>query len=70
VKRVVDARTEVAEITAGTIVRRVNRMGKLWGTGITPKAIWHVVKASAKRARIDKLAPHDLRRTVAPGSVI
>jgi site-specific recombinase XerD len=65
VKRTVDTWTAAAEITAGTIFRRVNRMGKLWGTGITPKAIWHVVKAAAKRARIDKLAPHDLHRSCA-----
>jgi integrase len=34
---------------------------KIWGDGITPKAIWHVVKAAAKRADIKK----DLRRTCA-----
>jgi site-specific recombinase XerD len=33
--------------------------------GITPKAIWHVVRAAAKRADIKNLAPHDLRRTCA-----
>jgi site-specific recombinase XerD len=65
VKRAVDCWTAAAEITAGTIFRRVNRMGKLWGAGITPKAIWHVVKAAAKRAGINKLAPHDLRRSCA-----
>ena len=65
VKRAVDCWTAAAEITTGTIFRRVNRMGKLWGAGITPKAIWHVVKAAAKRAGIDKLAPHDLRRSCA-----
>jgi site-specific recombinase XerD len=65
VKRAVDCWTAAAEITAGTVFRRVNRMGKLWGAGVTPKAIWHVVKAAAKRARIDKLAPHDLRRSCA-----
>ena len=27
--------------------------------------MWHVVKNYAKRAGIDKLAPHDLRRTCA-----
>ena len=32
---------------------------------LTPKAIWHVVKAAAKRADIKNLAPHDLRRTCA-----
>jgi integrase len=35
------------------------------GDRITPKAIWHVVKAAAKRADIKNLAPHDLRRTCA-----
>jgi site-specific recombinase XerD len=65
VKRTVDCWTAAAEITAGTIFRRVNRMGKLWGAGITPKAIWHVVKAAAKRAGINQLAPHDLRRSCA-----
>jgi integrase len=33
--------------------------------GITPKAVWHVVKAAAKRSGIKGLAPHDLRRTCA-----
>jgi site-specific recombinase XerD len=65
VKRTVDCWTAAAEITAGTTFRRVNRMGKLWGAGITPKAIWHVVKAAAKRAGINQLAPHDLRRSCA-----
>jgi len=40
-------------------------MGRLWGAGITPKAIWHVVKTAAMRAGIDKPAPHDLRRSCA-----
>jgi integrase len=43
----------------------VNRLGKIWGDGITPKAIWHIVKAAAKRGGIRNLAPHDLRRTCA-----
>jgi len=45
--------------------RRVNRLGKVWGEGITPKAIWHIVKAAAVNAGIENLAPHDLRRTCA-----
>ena len=65
VKRTVDAWTAAAEISAGTIFRRVSRTGKLWGDGITPKAIWHVVKAAAKRTGINNLAPHDLRRSCA-----
>jgi site-specific recombinase XerD len=35
------------------------------GNDITPKAIWHIVKAAAACAGIAKLAPHDLRRTCA-----
>jgi site-specific recombinase XerD len=65
VKQTVDAWTSAAEIKAGIIFRRINRMGKLWGDGLTPKAIWHVVKAGARRAEIQNLAPHDLRRTCA-----
>jgi site-specific recombinase XerD len=61
-KRAVDEWTEVAGIGTGRIFRRVNRFGKIWGEGITPKAIWHVVKAAALRAGIQNLAPHDLRR--------
>jgi len=33
--------------------------------GITPKAIWHIVKAAAAQAKISNLAPHDLRRACA-----
>ena len=32
---------------------------------MTERVVWHVVKECAKRAGIDKLAPHDLRRTCA-----
>ena len=62
VKRTLDAWTASAKISTCAIFRRVNRMGKVWGDGLTPKAIWHVVKAAAQRAGIKNLAPHDLRR--------
>jgi integrase len=61
-KRAVDDWTMAAGINTGLIFRRVSRLGKVGGDGITPKAIWHVVKAAAKRAEIKDLAPHDLRR--------
>ena len=32
---------------------------------MTPKVLWEVVRDVASRAGIDKLAPHDLRRTCA-----
>jgi len=39
--------------------------GRVWGDGMSPKVLWDVVRAAAARAGIDKLAPHDLRRTCA-----
>jgi integrase len=55
----------LAAIRPPAIFRRVSRLDKIWGDSITPKAIWHVVKAAAKRTDIQNLAPHDLRRTCA-----
>jgi len=54
-----------AEIKGGIIFRGINRVGKIWDDELTPKAVWHVVKAGARRAGIKNLAPHDLRRTCA-----
>jgi integrase len=31
----------------------------------TPKVVWEIVRSASSRAGIDKLAPHDLRRTCA-----
>lgn len=59
----VDEWIDAAKINAGALFRRVGRLGKIWGAGLTPKAIWHIVKSPAKRADIKNLAPHDLRRT-------
>jgi len=54
-----------ASIERGKVFRRVSRMGRVFGEGISEKAIWHVVKFSASKAGIPALAPHDLRRTCA-----
>jgi site-specific recombinase XerD len=51
-----------AAIERGKLFRRVNKVGRAWGEGITEKAVWHIVKESAKTVGIAKLAPHDLRR--------
>lgn len=65
VKTAIDQWVLAAGISTGNIFRRVSRMGETRGDGITPKAVWHVVKRAAQRAGIEKLAPHDLRRTCA-----
>jgi site-specific recombinase XerD len=54
-----------AAIEKGKLFRRVNKVGRAWGEGITEKAVWHIVRESAKTVGIAKLAPHDLRRTCA-----
>ena len=65
VKVAVDAWTAAAAITTGPVFRAINKAGLVWGNGMSPKVLWDVVRAAAARAGIDKLAPHDLRRTCA-----
>jgi integrase len=65
VKSAVDAWTTVAGITEGRVFRAINKAGRVWGDGMSPKVLWDVVRTAAARAGIEKLAPHDLRRTCA-----
>lgn len=65
VKQVLDDWLNAVGLTSGRVFRRVNRAGRVWGDGMTEKVVWHVVREYAKKAGIDKLAPHDLRRTCA-----
>jgi integrase len=63
VKAAIDQWTAASGIGSGNIFRQVHRTGKILGLGITTKAIWHIVKRAARCSGIEKLAPHDLRRT-------
>jgi integrase len=65
VKEAVDGWTLASGINDGRIFRSINKAGKIWGEGMTPKVIWEIVKKAAREAGIPKLAPHDLRRTCA-----
>ena len=65
VKRTVDQWLSVADVAHGRIFRCVCRRGVVWGTKITEKVVWHVVKEYAKKLGVSKLAPHDLRRSCA-----
>lgn len=65
VKDLVDNWLQSAGISNGRIFRRVARAGTVWGSGLTDKVVWHVVRQYARKAGIDKLPPHDLRRTCA-----
>jgi hypothetical protein len=59
VKTSVDAWTAAALITSGPVFRAINKAGRVWGDGMSPKVLWDVVRAAAGRAGIDKLALHD-----------
>jgi len=65
VKSTVDAWAAAAAISQGSVFRAINKAGRVWGDGMSPKVLWDVVRAAAGRAGIEKLAPHDLRRTCA-----
>ena len=64
-KGAIDAWTTAAVITQGPIFRAINKAGRVWGDGMSPKVLWDVVRVAAARADVGKLAPHDLRRTCA-----
>jgi len=65
VKRTIDDWLTAATIRQGKLFRCVCRQGAVWGTEITEKVVWHVVKEYANRLGVAKLAPHDLRRSCA-----
>lgn len=65
VKDIIDDWLHSAGISNGRIFRRVTRAGTLWGSRLSEKAVWQVVRQYARKAGIEKLAPHDLRRTCA-----
>jgi site-specific recombinase XerD len=65
VKATIDAWTTAAGIGEGTVFRAINKTGRVWGDGVTAKVLWDVVRAAAAKSGIEKLAPHDLRRTCA-----
>jgi integrase len=56
VKTAVDAWTSAAAITHGPVFRAINKAGRVWGDGMSPKVLWDVVRSAAARAGIDKLA--------------
>ena len=64
-KEALDQWTMAAKITDGRIFRAVSRAGRVWGDGITQNVVWYVVKGCCEKAGLERIAPHDLRRTCA-----
>ena len=65
VKAALDQWTGAANIREGKIFRRVARLGKVWGGGLSQNVVWYVVRTCCERAGLEHIAPHDLRRTCA-----
>jgi len=65
VKNAIDDWMSAASVSDGRVFRAIRKNGALWGSGMTQNVVWYVVKSCAKRAGIEKLAPHDLRRSCA-----
>jgi integrase len=61
VKDLIDDWLQSAGISTGKIFRRVTRSGTVWGSGLSEKVAWHVVRQYARKAGVEKLAPHGLR---------
>jgi len=65
VKVAVDRWLTAAGISTGPIFRAINKAERIGTSGFSPKVIWGVVKAGAAKCGLDRVAPHDLRRTCA-----
>ncbi|HYA24977.1 MAG TPA: tyrosine-type recombinase/integrase [Terriglobales bacterium] len=65
VKAALDQWIAAAKITEGRIFRAVARTGKVWGRGISQNVVWYVVRTCCERVGLERIAPHDLRRTCA-----
>ena len=65
VKQTIDEWLSAAGIVSGRVFRCVCRAGKIRGNGMSERVVWHVVKKYASKLNLDRLAPHDLRRSCA-----
>jgi site-specific recombinase XerC len=48
VKAGIDAWTEASGITTGVLLRSINKGGRIWGVGFSPKVIWGCREAEGK----------------------
>jgi len=65
VKLAVDNWLTAAGISTGPVFRAINKARRIAPSGFSPKVIWGVVKAASSKCGLDRVAPHDLRRTCA-----
>lgn len=65
IKVVIDEWAAAARIGEGRLFRAIDKAGRRWGSGLSEKVVWWVVMEYAQSLGLEKLAPHDLRRTCA-----
>src|SRR6202790_3333114 len=65
VKEAIGIWSTTANIKTGKLFRCVNKTGSIWGRGITEKVVLFLVRECASKAKNERMAPHDLRRTFA-----
>jgi integrase len=65
VKVAVDHWVTAAGISTGPIFRAINKARRIGTSGFSPKVIWGIVRAGSSKCGLDRVAPHDLRRTCA-----
>src|SRR5205823_14134434 len=51
VKTAIDESAIVAGINSGPLFRAINKAGRVWGNGFTPKVIWSIVKEGSRQLR-------------------
>jgi hypothetical protein len=54
VKAAIEEWKEASGITEGAIFRSLSKVGRVWGKGITAKALWQFVRHAAGSAGIAK----------------
>ena len=64
-KQALDQWTSAAGIVDGRVFRGVGQTGRVWGQGISQNVVWYVVQSCGRRAGLEDIAPHYLRRTCA-----
>jgi site-specific recombinase XerD len=64
VKTFIDDWTTAAAVGEGRVFRAVNKAGAVGGQ-ITEKAVWWIVQEYAAQIGVERIGPHDLRRTCA-----
>jgi integrase len=59
------ARAVRLESSKGAFSGRLAGQERSWGSGLSENVVWHVVNHRCTQAGLDRVAPHDLRRTCA-----